>query len=159
MMKQFFKYLFAGLLVSVYGTSIIGVGRHYCQCEEAVQVVLPAVGHHACKHHHSRQEEESHCCHAAQEAVADSCAGASETEEGTGEGACCMVQVELLQIDQNRPSLSKIAPDFYSLFFFCPAAALFAGNMPAVAAIAPAHPPPLLDTKHPSFLRVQQWRL
>ncbi|MDR2358453.1 MAG: hypothetical protein LBD87_01455 [Prevotellaceae bacterium] len=159
MMKHFSKYLFAGSLVFAYGMSIIGVGKHYCRCEEAAQVVLPAVEHHACKHGRPQQEEEtSHCCHAMQETATVPCADASGTEDITG-GDCCTVQVELLQIDQNLPGLSKIVPGFYSLLLYAPAAAIFADNTPAVAAIVRANPPPLLHAGHPLFLRMQQWRL
>ncbi|MDR0694211.1 MAG: hypothetical protein LBF81_02795 [Prevotellaceae bacterium] len=159
MMKHFLKYLFAGSLVFAYGMSTIGMGKHYCRCEEAAQVVLPAVEHHACKQDHPRQEEETaHCCHATQETATVPCAGASGTEDITG-GACCTVQVELLQIDQNLPGLSKIVPGFYSLLLYSPAAAIFMGSAPVVAAVVRTNPPPLLHAGHSLFSRVQQWRL
>ncbi|MDR3350152.1 MAG: hypothetical protein LBN98_00700 [Prevotellaceae bacterium] len=147
MRKYFFKYLFAGLLVFAYGAGAIGIGQHYCRCEESVQAVLPVVEQHACGQEHSRQEEKSHCCRAEQEAVA-------------GHGDCCTVQVELLQIDQRLPALPKVAPDFYSILLYCyPAAALFASHAPVMAATVPIHPPPLLNIKYPLFLQAQQWRL
>ena len=159
MMKHFFNYLFAGSLVFAYGMSVIGVGKHYCRCEEAVQVVLPVVERHACKQDHFRQEEETaHCCHAVQETATVPCTGASGTEDITG-GDCCMVQVELLQIDQNLPALSKIVSGFYSLLLYFPADALFADNAPVIAAIVRTNPPPLLHGGHSFFSRVQQWRL
>ncbi|MDR2801928.1 MAG: hypothetical protein LBB31_01770 [Prevotellaceae bacterium] len=160
MMKHISKYLLAGLLVFAYGMSIIGVGKHYCRCEETAQVVvLPAVEHHTCKHDHLRQEETAtHCCHAAQETATVPCGGVSETESATG-GECCTVQVELLQIDQNLPAISKVIPDLYSLSCCCPAVALFTHHAPVMAAIIRTNPPPLLADNHSLFLRMQQWRL
>lgn len=157
MRTHFFKYLFAGLLVFAYGASIIGVGKHYCRCEEAAQVVLSAVGHHACKHDRPRQEKSSHCCHATLEAEDVLCAGASGTEN-ISESACCTVQVELLQIDQNVPAFSKVLPT--TLFSFClPLVAFFTNDAPAITPSILTNPPPLFNARHPLFSRVQQWRL
>ena len=159
MMKHFFKYLFAGTLVFAYGMGVIGVGKHYCRCGNAAQVVLPAVEHHACKHDPPRHEEETaHCCHVVQETATVPCAGVSGME-GISGAACCTVQVELLQIDQNLPGVSKVVPGFYSLLLYFPAAALFANHAPVMAAIVRTNPPPLLYAGHSLFSRVQQWRL
>jgi hypothetical protein len=159
MRTHFSKYLFAGLLVFAYGASIIGVGKHYCRCEEAAQVVLSAVEHHACKHDHPRQEESSHCCHATPEAEDTPCTDASETEN-ISESACCTVQVELLQIDQNLPTFSKVLPDFHSLFLVCSLpVALFTNDAPAVTTAILTNPPPLFNARHPLFSQMQQWRL
>jgi hypothetical protein len=156
----FSKYLFSGLLLLAYVAGVIGVGKHYCRCEEVAQVVLSAVEYHACcRHEQPRQETPAHCCQAAPEAENTPCAGASETENITG-SECCTVQVELLQIDQNVPAFAKIIPDFHSLFLFCsPPVALFTNNAPAVTAAILTNPPPLFNTKHPLFSQVQQWRL
>ncbi|MDR1406275.1 MAG: hypothetical protein LBI89_03635 [Prevotellaceae bacterium] len=157
-MKHFFKYLFAGLLVCTYGLSVIGVGVHYCRCEEAGRVVLLAVDHHDCSHDHPRAEDPHACCHEADAEAAAPCAPSSETDAVAG-GACCTVQVELLQSDQHLPALQKIFSGFYTIFSYCLPAAFSAGSVPAPVTVACSNPPPLFNAGHSSFSRMQQWRL